>query len=794
MFHILKKSSSKGKEEKKKIPKSTQDTIPYRAVHEDGIIETVKGNFSKTLSFSDINYQISKQADQEDIFLDYCQLLNFFDSKTNIEITITNKSIDKSSFENKIMLKEQEDSLNKYRKEYNDMLKKAIIDGRNDLKRDMYLTISIKAEDVDMARRTFIQIQNEIIRDLKKIGSKAEVLTIEERLENLHDFFRKGHEGEFKYDESYLKKSGITTKDLIAPDGFEFKRDYFMIGDQYCRGIFLKNLPAALSDKFLADLTSFSGNMTTSLHFKSIDPDKALRLIKKQITGMESNKIEYEKRSLKNGYLEAFIPYELKSSLEEAGELLDDLINKNQKMFFVSVVIVHFADSLEQLKRDTNALNNIARKYVCSLGVLNYQQEEALKSVLPLGKNYLKISRTLTTESTAILLPFNIQELIQEHGMYYGKNAISKNLLIFNRLALKNPNGFILGTPGSGKSFTAKREMINVLLNTNDDVIIIDPEREYTKLAKHLGGEVIEISAGSGNYLNPLDMTENYSDNENPLCLKSEFIMSLCACLLGGSTATITAAEKTIIDRSLKKTYDKYFDSGFNKEYIPTLNDFQNVLESQNERAAKDLAVALELYTRGSLSVFSNKTNVNIDNRFVIYDTKDLGKQLKTMGLLIVLDNIWNRITENRQKGKRTWIYIDEIYLLFTTDYSANFLFELYKRARKWGGIPTGITQNVEDLLGNDLAKSMLANSDFLMMMNQAPTDRVHLANLLSISEAQLTYITNSNEGEGLLFSGNAIIPFEDKFPKNTELYRIMTTKVDEVAEYKKENSKEIIV
>jgi type IV secretory pathway VirB4 component len=480
--------------------------------------------------------------------------------------------------------------------------------------------------------------------------------------------------------------------------------------------------------------------------------------------------------------------------LEEAGELLDDLINKNQKMFFVSVVIVHFADSLELLKRDTNTLNNIARKYVCSLGILNYQQEEALKSVLPLGKNYLKISRTLTTESTAILLPFNIQELIQEQGMYYGKNAISKNLLIFNRLALKNPNGFILGTPGSGKSFTAKREMINVLLNTNDDVIIIDPEREYTKLAKNLGGEVIEISAGSGNYLNPLDMTENYSDNENPLCLKSEFIMSLCACLLGGSTATITAAEKTIIDRSLKKTYEKYFNSGFNKKYIPTLNDFQNVLESQNERAAKDLAVALELYTRGSLSVFSNKTNVNVDNRFVIYDTKDLGKQLKTMGLLIVLDNIWNRITENRQKGKRTWIYIDEIYLLFTTDYSANFLFELYKRARKWGGIPTGITQNVEDLLGNDLAKSMLANSDFLMMMNQAPTDRIHLANLLNISEAQLTYITNSNEGEGLLFSGNAIIPFEDKFPKNTELYRIMTTKVDEIAEYKKENFKEIIV
>lgn len=787
MVEIFKTSKKEQHKEKNKIPKTVQDTIPYRTVAKDGIFEIEKGRYSKSINFEDINYQIARQDDKESIFIQYCKMLNYFDNTVDISITVNNKNIDKNSFEKSIMLKTKNDKLDKYREEYNDMLKLQIVEGKNSIKKDMYLTLTVNAKNYDDARAMFARYEGEAITSFKKMGSKTNVLNLEERLEKLHDFFRPGQEGKFRFDKKESKRYGIITKDLISPDSFEFKRDHFLIGNKYARALFLKEVPSYLSDKFLCEITDFSKSMMTSININPVEPDKALKIVKRQITGMEGNKIEYQKRSLKNGYLEAFIPFELRNSLEEAQELLDDIINKDQKMFLVSVVIVHLANSKEELDKDTETIQSIANKHVCQVGVLNYQQEEAFKTVLPLGNNKLKINRTLTTESTAVLIPFSSQELIQKKGMYYGKNAVSRNLLLFDRKSLKNPNGFILGTPGSGKSFSAKREIVNVLLNTDDDVIIIDPEREYSRIAERMNGEIIHISAGSKNYINPLDLTADYADDDDPLLLKSEFMLSLCECLIGGKTG-LNAKEKTIIDRCCKKTYHKYLNSGFNKEFIPTLLDFQEVLEKQEEKEAKDLALALEIYTKGSLSIFANKTNVNTESRFILYDIKDLGKQLKTMGMLIVLDAVWNRITANRAKGIRTWLYMDEIYLLFVNEYSAVFLFELYKRARKWGAIPTGITQNVEDLLQSDLARKMLSNSDFLLMLNQAPMDRAELAHLLNISDTQLSYITNSNEGEGLLFSGNSIIPFIDKFPKNTELYEMMTTKVDEI---KKINEKE---
>jgi len=774
--------NKKNKKQKNEVPRTVQRTIPYEGVYEDGIIEIRKGIYTKTIKFSDINYQVARQDDKESIFLNYCDLLNYFDSTVDLQVTINNKSINKEDFEKSILLAKKNDYLDEYREEYNEMLKKQILEGKNDIKKEKYMTITIQApEGINDARATFAKLEGETHNNIKKLGSKSETLGLENRLEILHDFFRPENAGEFRYEPKHNKKLGIMTKDLIAPDSFLFKRDYFMIGDKFARGIFLKDLPASLNDKFISEITDFSLNMMLSINIKSVEADKALRIVKKQITGMEANKIEYQKRSLKNGYLEAFIPYELRHSLEEAEELLDDIVNKDQRMFLVSVVIVHMADDLESLNKDTKNIQSVARKYICQMGTLNYQQEDALKSVLPLGNNALRVNRTLTTESTAILVPFTSQELVEENGMYYGKNAVSRNLLLFNRKNLKNPNGFILGTPGSGKSFSAKREMINVLLNTDDDVIIIDPEREYSTLAKNFNGEIIHISAGSKNFINPLDLSENYSDNDDPLLLKSEFLLSLCECLIGGKTG-LNAQEKTIIDRCCKKTYYDYLASGFKQTKIPTLLEFQNELERQEEKEAKDLALALEIYTKGSLSIFANKTNINTQNRLMLYDIKDLGKQLKTMGMLIVLDAVWNRITSNRAIGRRTWFYMDEIYLLFANEYSANFLFELYKRARKWGAIPTGITQNVEDLLESELARKMLSNSDFLMMLNQAPSDRNELAKLLNISDTQLGYVTNSNEGEGLLFSGSAIIPFVDKFPKKTKLYNMMTTKVDEVS------------
>ena len=767
------------------IPKTSQQTVPYIRANDDGIIELNRGRYSKTIKFKDINYQIARHEDKEDIFVKYCDLLNYFNSNIDVQITVLNKSVNKENFERRILLKERGDKFDIYRQEYNDMLKKQVSAGRNDIQKEKYITLTINAENIEEAKSIFARLENETLGLLRRIGSQGKVLGIKERLELLHDVYRRGREGEFAYEPRVSKRNGAVSKDAVAPESFEFKRDYMLVGDSYARSVFIKDLPAFINDTLLGELTDFSVNMLLSINLKVIEPHTALRLINRQITGMEANKIEYQKRSLRSGYLEPFIPYELRFSLEEAQQLLDQVMNRNQKLYLLNVVITHFADTLEELDRTTEAIMATGRKFLCQVGVLNYQQEEGLNSSLPLGINSIKADRCLTTESAAIFIPFSSQELLQDDGMYYGLNAVSRNLIMFNRKTLKTANGFILGSPGSGKSFSAKREMVNVLLNTGDDVIIIDPEREYTRLVENFDGEVIYISAGSKNYINPLDMSIDYSDDDEPLMLKSDFVLSLCEIIVGGRDG-LTPKEKSIIDRCIRLAYSEYMQD-FDPEKTPTLRDFYEIMIRQREPEAVNLATALELYTTGNLSVFANKTNIDINNRLVCFDIKDLGKQLKTMGMLIVLDAIWNRVTSNRDKGKRTWIYMDEIYLLFSNEYSANFLFELYKRARKWGAIPTGITQNVEDLLQSDLARNMLANSDFIMMLNQAPTDRVELSALLNISETQMSYVTNSDPGQGLLFSGNSIIPFIDKFPQDTKLYQLMTTKVDEVAELQKD-------
>ena len=551
-----------------------------------------------------------------------------------------------------------------------------------------------------------------------------------------------------------------------------------MFNDKYARCVFIKDFPASINDELLTDLADSNLNIMTTINISPVDTYKSLRMVNHQITSMTSEKMQAERKAIKGGYSPDSINYNLKYSLEQAQDLLDNMQSKNQKIFEINVIIMIVADDFDKLEQDTNTVNSVLRKHVCSMGTLFIQQEKAMQAVLPLGYCSLKIRRTMTTESTAVLLPFSVKELLDHKGMYYGLNSLSNNMILLNRLSLKNPNGFILGAPGSGKSFAAKREMINVFLATDYDIIIIDPEREYGGLVNALKGRRVIVSAASNTHINPMDMSADYSDDEAPINMKSDFILSFFSCLVGREG--ISPESKGLIDRCLTMSYAKYLQD-FDEAYLPTLVDFYNILKEQPEEEAKRLALSFEIYIKGNLNVFAHKTNINMDNRVICFDIKDLGKQLKTLGMLIVLDYVWNRITENRAKGKKTWIYMDEIYLLFSNEYSAQFLYELYKRARKWGGIPTGITQNVEDLLKSDTARSMLANTEYIMMLSQAASDRKELKNILNISDELMSFVTNVESGHGLISYGGSLVPFKDEFPHN-ELYGLMTTKLDEVA------------
>lgn len=763
-----------------------QNSIDYVRMYEDGICEVEAGLFSKTIRFADINYQIARRDDQIDIFTRYCEILNYFDPSINLQITISNRSIDKEDFQQQVLLPYQEDGLDHFRREYNEMLLDKALQGENSIVREKYLTFGLHADGYEAAKAALARVETDILNNFRNLGCDVQVLTGYDRCEYLYKFFNP--EEPFNFDYDFLLYSSLKTKDIIAPDSFDFSdKRSFVMGETYGQVLFLKDLPPDLGDKLLRELSEIPCNMTINLHINSVEQDKAFDLVRRQIAYMELQKIDESKKAIKSGYDPEMIPHELRHSLLEAEELLDDLQNKNQRMFKVTISICTTARSKEALDDNIYQIMSVARKNNCKMGYLDYMQEAGLNNSIPIGKNHLPMKRTLTTSSTAIFIPFTAQELTQSGGMYYGLNALSHNLILFNRKSLKNGNSFRLGTPGSGKSFLAKEEMVAVLLATTDDeVIVIDPEREYTPLAQGFGdmAQIIHVSAGSKTHINPLDINMDYSDDDDPLLLKSEFVLSLCELLVGGRGG-ITAKERSIIDRSISLTYAAHFNNPKNVP-VPTLLDFHKVLSSQPEPEAQNIALALEIYTKGSLSVFSKPTNIEIENkRFVIYDIKDLGKQLRSLGMLVTLDQIWVRITENRKLGKRTWLYIDEIYLLFANEYSANYLFELYKRARKWGCLPCGITQNVEDLLLSDQARRMLSNSDCIVMLNQSGPDRKELAKLLNISPEQLNYVTNARAGQGLLFTGSSIIPFVDNFPTHTELYKMMTTKIEEVASAK---------
>ena len=770
---------------------------------DDGVCQITDDMFSKTLKFSDINYKVAQQDEQIEIFSKYCEVLNYFDPDVNVQISVHNRRIDKDAFKQQMLLPLEDDELDLYRREYNEMLLKKAVQGQNSIIKEKYITFSIKSESYKEALPALIRLETDITSQMRSLGCDVTPLSGEQRLNFMNSILNPDEPLKFDYD--YLISSGLTTKSFIAPYDFNFrpygeKQILFEFGDYWGQVLMIKKFPTEMTDKLISELSDIPCNVTVSIHTNSVDNATALEKVQMKIALMEQEKMNQQQKLMQQMVDPDMITQGLKHSMEGGTRFLDDLQNRNQRMFKGAIIVFTSAKDKDELKENVEKLKGVARKNGCELCPLAYEQEAGLNATLPIGKMDIGIRRTLTSVSQAIFIPFTTQELFEENGMYYGLNAISRNLIFFNRKGLKNPAGFVLGTPGSGKSFATKRELVNALLSTGDEILVIDPESEYGNLCRNFGGEIIKISNDTNTYFNPLDISWDYSgggddddddndNNENPLVFKTEFIFSLCDVIVTKeSGAGLSGGERTLVDIALSKTYEKYFKNP--KTGMPTLVDFYNALrdvkDKELEREKENMLKALGLYTSGSFNLFAHRTNVDISNRFVVFDIKELGDQIKTLGMLVILDQIWNRVTTNRALGKKTWIVVDEAHLLFSNQFSARFLSSLWKRARKYGGICTGITQNVEDLLESDLARKMLSNSDYIMMLNQATSDRVKLAELLNISSNQLDYVTSANAGQGLLFAGKAIIPFLDNFPNDTQLYKMMTTKLDEVIENEK--------
>ena len=763
--------------------KSAQDSIPFQRMFPDGICRVTDTYYTKTIQFQDINYQLSQNEDKTAIFDGWCDFLNYFDASVHFQLTFLNMAANKDTYGTQITIPLRGDEDDAIRTEYTQMLRDQLAKGNNGLIKTKYLTFGIEADGMKTAKPRLERIETDILNNFKRLGVAAEPLNGTDRLRLLHDTLRIDDPAPFRFSWDWLASSGLSVKDFIAPSSFEFaKGNYFGIGQKRGAVSFLQILAPELNDRMLADFLDMESSLIVTMHVQSVDQVSAIKTIKRKITDLDRMKIEEQKKAVRSGYDMDIIPSDLATYGAEAKKLLQELQSRNERMFLLTFLVLNIADSVPKLRNNVFQASSIAQKYNCQLVRLDFRQEEGLMSSLPLGLNQVEIQRSLTTSAVAIFVPFTTQELYQNgsEALYCGLNALSNNLIMVDRKFLKNPNGLILGTPGSGKSFAAKREIANVFFVTNDDIIICDPEAEYGPLVERLHGQVIKISPTSPHYINPMDLNLNYSDDENPLSLKSDFILSLCELIVGGKDG-LQPVEKTIIDRCVRMVYRDYLNDP-KPENMPVLEDLYHELRRQEEKEAQYVATALEIYVTGSLNVFNHRTNVDIQNRIVAFDIKELGKQLKKIGMLVVQDQVWNRVTINREAHKATRYYIDEFHLLLKEEQTAAYSVEIWKRFRKWGGVPTGITQNVKDLLSSREVENIFENSDYIYMLNQASGDRQILAKQLNISPHQLSYVTHSGEGEGLLFYGNIILPFVDRFPKDTELYRVMTTKPNEVS------------
>ena len=763
-------------------PHTAQQTIPYLQMYPDGICRVTEKKYSKSIVFEDINYQLAQADDKTAIFENWCDFLNYFDASVSVQLSFINQGTQRGEAEKAIDIPARDDAFNSIRAEYADMLKNQLAKGNNGLVKAKYITFSVEADNLAAAKSRLARIETDVLNNFKVLGVSAHPMTGYERLQTLHGVFHP--EGEpFSFDFSWLAPSGLTTKDFIAPSSFRFGEGrYFRMGKKLGSVSFLEILAPELNDRMLADILDLETGIIVNLHIKSIDQTEAIKTIKRKITDLDKMKIEEQKKAVRSGYDMDIIPSDLATFGSEAKNLLQDLQSRNERMFLLTFLVVNMADTRRKLENDIFAAAGIAQKYNCRLTRLDYMQEPGFMSSVPLGENLIPIQRGLTTSSTAIFIPFITQELFQTGAsLYYGLNALSNNMILCDRKKLKNPNGLILGTPGSGKSFAAKREMANAFLITDDDIIICDPEAEYYPLVQRLNGQVIRLSPTTAQYVNPMDINLNYSEDDNPLALKSDFILSLCELVIGGKEG-LQPVEKTVIDRAVRNVYRPFLADPA-PEKMPILGDLYDELLKQPEPEAARIAAALELYVSGSLNVFNHRTNVELSNRLVCFDIKQLGKQLKKLGMLIVQDQVWNRVTINRAEKKATRYYMDEFHLLLKEEQTAAYSVEIWKRFRKWGGIPTAITQNVKDLLSSREVENIFENSDFVLMLNQAAGDRAILAKQLNISPQQMKYVTHTEAGEGLIFYGNVVLPFIDRFPTDTELYKVMTTKPEEVSQ-----------
>lgn len=768
---------------KPKHPQSAQQTIPYLRMYPDGVCRVTDKLYSKTVQFYDINYQQAQDSDKDAIFGGWSGIQNFYQPGVHIQYSYPNFKTNEAEFERDLILNPQEDGNNDIRDEFTGMLMGQVEKGNNAIVRTKYATISVEADSLRSAKVRLEQTELQMLNHYKRLGIRGEPMDGKQRLELLYRILHMDDpQSAFRFDWKWLPASGLSTKDFIAPSSLYFKEAHrFCIGKKMATVSYLHILAAELDDRVLVDFLNMETTQVVTMHIQSIDHVEAIKIVKHKLTDLNRSKIDEQKKAVRSGYDIDILPSDLNTYTTDFNAMLQSLTSHNERLFLMTFTILHTGDTRKELDSVIMQAKGIAQEKLCQLIPLDYQQEEGFVSALPLGLNKVEIQRTMTTSGVAIFLPFITQELFQRdpEALYYGLNALTNNLIMANRKSLKNPNGLILGTPGSGKSFSAKREIANVFLATQDHIMICDPEGEYYPLVNRLKGQVIRISPTSTDYINPLDINVNYSDGDDPIRLKSDFILSLCELVLGEQEG-VGAQQKSIIDRALREIYKPFFADPV-PEKMPILGDLYNKLRSMEEPEAAEVATALELYVTGSLNVFNHQTNVELNNRLVCYDIKHLGQNLKKLGMLIVQDQVWNRVTINRAQRRSTWYYMDEFHLLLREPQTAAYSIEIWKRFRKWGGVPTGITQNVKDLLISREVESIFENSEFIMMLNQAPGDSAELAKRLHISDHQLSHVTQAGEGEGLLFFGNVIIPFVDRFPKDTELYRIMTTKPSEM-------------
>ena len=773
-------------------PDTAQKTITFKKMYRDGICQVADNYYTKMVEFYDINYDLLEVEDQADILEEYSKLINYFDPSIKFQLFLFNRQVSEQALAEQFDVSLQGDAFDDIRDEYTQMLKHQSAKGNNGIIKSKYLIFGVESTGYREAKSKLSNIEKDVVHNLNNIGTNARGLDGKERLRILHEYFNQGTMEPFRFSFKELSESGKSVKDYIAPPGFDFRYpSRFKTGKMYGSVHYLDIIAPRFNDELLKKLLDIDDNLTVTLHMQTMDPVKAIKMLKGALTNIQKMKIEEQKKAVRSGYDMDILPTDIITYEKDTLELLDDLNTSNQKIIKMTFLITCFGRSKKALENITQRVSGIIQQANCNLRCMQYLQEQGLMASAPIGCNDTGIERVLTTKSTAILVPFCTQELFMPApAIYYGLNALSNNMIMADRKKLRTPNGVILGTPGSGKSFSAKREILSCFLMTGDDVIVCDPEGEYFALVGALNGQVVRLATNSKDYLNPMDIQLSHKNDREALKLKSDFIITLCDLIAGGKNG-LENDEKGIIDTCIKHIYDRYFAEP-KPENMPILEDLYNALlkyepkdvapEMQKEAKQKAVRIAnsLVLYVHGSQNYFNHRTNVDSQNRIMCFDIRDLGNQLKELGMLIVQDAVWNRVSQNRERKIATRYYCDEFHLLLKERQTAIYSVEIWKRFRKWGGIPTGLTQNVGDFLKSEEIEGILGNSDFVYLLNQNAKDQAILADKLGLSEKQLAHVTNSEPGSGLILFDNVVIPFVDKYPADTKTFAIMNTRPEE--------------